>query len=140
MVASAPDVDKGQPVTRVDISDEASLLRRIHPSQIVPDESGQQRVSTAAFTDPELSVDAEPILSAEGLDWRFSLRDHPGHSLVRFPAAVARQAGQVVVNKPVPGNRAHTEVMGKKTGSVKACLRRACEWAHLEQSNNKVSK
>lgn len=135
MVAPAPDAASAHPATRVDIPDEALLLRRIHPSQIVPDEGGQQRVSTAAFTDVELSVDAEPILLADGLDWRFSLRDHPGHSLVRFPASVARQAGQAVEHKPVPGNRAHTEVIGKKTGSVKTCLRKACEWAHLEQSD-----
>jgi hypothetical protein len=135
MVAPPPEIDVGQPITHVDIPDEASLLRRVHPSQIVPDEAGQQRVSTAAFTDPELSVDAEPILSADGLDWRFSLRDHPGHSLVRFPTSIARQAGQAVENKPVPGNRAHTEVIGKKTGLVKTCLRKACEWAHLEQSD-----
>ena len=31
-----------------------------------------------------MSVDVEPLLVAQGLDWRFSLRNHPEHSLVRI--------------------------------------------------------
>jgi hypothetical protein len=123
----------GQPVTRVEIRDEASLLRRVHPIQIVPDQDGQNRVSTAAFTDTEMSVDAEPILLEDGLDWRFSLREHPGHSLVRFAASIARQVGQAVEHKPIEGNRAHTEVIGNKTGAVKKLLRHSSEWVHLVQ-------
>jgi hypothetical protein len=122
---------------QVVIPDEAHLLRRIHPKQIVPDRiSGQPRVSTAAFTDPEMSVDAEPILVEDQLDWRFSLRNHRGYSLVRFTASVARQAGQNVEHKPLPENRAHTEVIGKKTGSVKHRLQNASEWVHLETSRD----
>jgi hypothetical protein len=119
---------------QVVIPDEAHLLRRIHPKQIVPDRlTGQPRVSTAAFTDPEMSVDAEPLLVEDHLDWHFSLRNHPGHSLVRFTASIARQADQKVQHKPVPENRAHTEVIGKKTGSVKNRLQNASEWVHLDK-------
>jgi hypothetical protein len=134
MAASAPEADKDRSAALVCIPDEAPLLRRVHPLQIVPDDSGQQHVSTAAFTDPEMSVDAEPILSEEGLDWHFSLKDHPGHSLVRFTASIAREVGQKVEHKPIPGNRAHTVVIGKKTNLVKKSIRRSCEWVHLERN------
>ena len=128
-----PTVVDAKGSSQVAIPDGAPLLRRIHPTQIVPDRiTGQPRVSTAAFTDLEMSVDAEPLLIEDHLDWRFSLRHHPGYSLVRFTASIARQAGQMVEHKPVQENRAHTEVIGKKTGSVKNCLRNASEWVHLE--------
>jgi hypothetical protein len=117
----------------IQIPDEAPLLRRVHPAQIVPDGiTGKPRVSTAAFTDPEMSVDAEPILIEDGLNWCFSLREHPGHSLVSFAAIVARQVNQAVEHKPKPENRAHTEVIGKKTGAVKEQLRKTCVWVHLQ--------
>lgn len=119
---------------QVVIPDEAELLRRVHPKQIVPDPlTGQPRVSTAAFTDPEMSVDAEPLLAEDKLDWRFSLKDHPGYSLIKFTAFAARQVGQQVVHKPIVGNRAHTEVIGKKTGTVKNHLRDTSKWAYLKR-------
>ncbi len=123
------DVDDGS------IGDEAGLLRRIHPVQVVPDENagGIMRPSSAAFRDPELSVDAEPVLASVGLDWKFSLRNYRGYSLVRFQAGAAREKQLQVVHKPVEGNDAHAEVIGKKTGSVANHLRDHSEWVHLER-------
>jgi hypothetical protein len=98
------------------IGNDAGLLRRIHPSQVVPDGNAgsAMRPSSAAFKDPNLSVDAEPMLIALGLDWKFSLKDNPAYSLVRFPAGAAREKGLAVIHKPIEENDAHTEVVGKK--------------------------
>ena len=121
-----PDADE------ISVEDEAYLFRRIHPEQIVKDQnSGLCRPSSAAFKNPELSVDAEPLLHAQGLDWRSSLRDNRTYSLVRFHAGTAREVGQEVVHKPVEGNEAHCEVIGKKTPSVAKALSAASEWVRI---------
>jgi hypothetical protein len=121
------DVDDGS------IADAADLLRRIRPDQIVDDKNlGARRPSSAAFKDPTMSVDTEPILHQHGLDWTFTLRNHSGYSLVRFKVGVARAETLAVVHKPEPGNPAHTEVIGKKTQGVANRLVAASTWAHLE--------
>lgn len=110
----------------VTILDDAGLLRRVHPTQIVEDKNiNGFRASSGAFKDPEMSVDVEPILAAAGLDWRFSLRNHPGHSLVRLKAGSARALGQAVVHAPEPDNRAHAEVRGKKSSGTANSLLKA---------------
>jgi hypothetical protein len=116
--------------SRVDdgsIPNDAMLLRRIHPNQIVDDKNtGKPRVSSGAFKDLEMSVDVEPILHAMGEDWHFSLRNHPTHSLVRLVASVARENGQAVVYAPIPDeNDAHAEVIGKKSPGIANKLRDA---------------
>jgi hypothetical protein len=117
-----PDVDDGS------INNEAGLLRRIHPEQVVPDKNTQRpRLSSAAFKDDELSVDAEPLLAQAGLDWHFSLRGYLGYSLVRFRAGAARQERLRVVHKPERCNPAHTEVIGKKTQGIANRLRDASD-------------
>jgi hypothetical protein len=122
-----PDVDDGS------IADDAGLLRRIRPDQIVDDKNvGIRRPSSAAFKDPAMSVDAEPILHRQGLDWRFSLRAHSGYSLIRFTAGAARARALAVVHKPEPDNAAHTEVTGKKTQGIANHLVAASTWVHLE--------
>jgi hypothetical protein len=122
-----PDVDDGS------IADDADLLRRIHPEQVVDDKNlGKRRPSSAAFKDPTMSVDAEPILHQYRLDWTFSLRGHSGYSLARFRAGAAREKGLAVIHKPESNNPAHTEVIGKKTGSIAKHLATVSTWAHLE--------
>jgi hypothetical protein len=116
------------------IANDAGLLRRIRPDQVVHDKnSGEKRPSSAAFKDPEMSVDAEPILRANGLDWKFSLGSHPGFSLVRFLAGAARANQLAVVHKPEAGNPAHTEVIGKKTRGIANNLVAVSDWVHLEK-------
>src|SRR5216684_5354467 len=116
------------------IADHESLLRRIRPDQVVDDENlGTSRPSSAAFKDPNLSVDAEHILISNGVDWRFSLQGHSGYSLVKFEAGVARGLKLAVIHKPiVPHNLAHTEVVGKKTQGIANSLVSASQWVHLE--------
>ncbi|MEK7996279.1 MAG: hypothetical protein AAB403_20965 [Planctomycetota bacterium] len=112
------------------IKNEWSLLRRIHPAQIVPDNTGEPRVSSAAFKDVSMSVDVEEMLIANGIDWNFSLKQHPVHSLMRLLAAVPRSLQQAVVAVPIDGNPAHAEVRGDKTNAVARSLSKAAEWVH----------
>jgi hypothetical protein len=121
------------------IPNSANLLRRIHPTQVVIDaNTGSPRPSSAAFKDPNMSVDVEPTLDALGLNWRFSLRSYPGHSLVRFLAADARAQGQAVVPLPIAGeNEAHAQVQGKKTPGIANRLRDASTWVFT--ANESVS-
>jgi hypothetical protein len=115
------------------IPHDAWLLRRIPPYQVVQDKNAELlRPSSAAFKDPALSVDCEAILHQHGQDWRFTLRDHPGFSLVRFRAASARERGLSVVLRPLPDNPAHAEVVGKKTQAIASQLSRISEWVHLD--------
>jgi hypothetical protein len=115
------------------LNDDAALLRRIRPDQIVDDQNtGGRRPSSAPFKDPNLSVDAEPILNSLGRDWTFSLSKHPGYSLVSFAVGVARASQQTVTVIPEADNPAHTEVIGKKTQGVANSLRDASGWVHLE--------
>ena len=121
------EVDNGS------ITDDADLLRRIRPDQIVDDKNtGIRRPSSAAFKDPAMSVDAETILHQHGLEWTFSIRNHPGYSLARFKAGAARAKALAVVHKPEKDNAAHTEVIGKKTQGVANYLVSLSSWAHLE--------
>jgi len=127
MPDAQPAVDDGS------IADDAGLLRRIRPDQIVDDKnSGEKRASSAAFKDPEMSVDAEPILQANGFNWKFCLRNYVGFSLVRFQAGAARAKQLAVVHKPEADNPGHTEVIGKKTHGIANHLRSVSEWVHLE--------
>jgi hypothetical protein len=124
----APDSEDGS------IPDDAGLLRRIapDPNQIIFDKNtGIWRPSSAAFRDHKMSVDVEPVLESNGLDWHFTLREHPGYSLVRFRAQSARQVGLAVVSRPVPNNPAHAEVIGKKSGSIPRHLRESSEWVYI---------
>ena|SRR3569833_4173213 len=110
------------------------LFRRIRPDQIVDDaNSGTRRPSSAGFKDPEMSVDAEVILTNNGLDWNFSLKDYPDYSLVAFPVGAATSLGLDVQSKPIIGvNPAHVEVIGKKTQGIANSLRNASNWVHLK--------
>jgi hypothetical protein len=135
------DVDDGS------IANDACLLRRIRPDQVVDDENlGTRRPSSAAFKDPDLSVDAEPILKANGLDWKFSLQDYPGYSLANVEARHARDKSLAVIPKPLKNNPvlkdnpAHTEVVGKKTQGVARHLAANATWVHLEPKNPQLGQ
>lgn len=122
----ASDIDDGS------VPDDDWLHRRIHPSQVVTDgNTGKLRPSSAAFKDPEMSVDSEYLLHRAGLDWRFSLKDHPEHSLVRFRAGIARKNSLSVVPDPLPRNPAHVMVRGRKSPGTANRLRDASEWVAI---------
>lgn len=109
------------------IPDPSGLLRRIDPVHIVADGKGGRCLSTGAFRDPRVSVDVEPMLWQNGLDWRFSTKDHQGHYLVRLTAVLVRRHGQIVEHKPEITDPAHAEVVGPKSGSVVKAFRDAAE-------------
>jgi hypothetical protein len=113
------------------IVDEDTLLRRIHPSQMVEDKNlGARRPSSGAFTDPELSVDSELLLAKYNLNIAFCLRDFPEYSLARFAAGFARATGMTVTHTPQADNPAHTEVIGKKTKALQRQFAAISVWAH----------
>jgi hypothetical protein len=115
------------------IADAAALLRRIRPEQVVDDfNTGQRRPSSAAFKDPSMSVDVEPILESNGLDWHFSLQGYEGYSLARLQAHHARGKSLAVIHKPLTDNPAHAEVVGRKTQGTARYLAASSTWAHLE--------
>ena len=107
------------------ILDDDDLFRRVSPEQIVADEKseGGFRLSTAAFTPIELSVDvAKETTPAKCLD------TYPEHSLVAFRAGLARSVNQIVTRAPVPDNSAHALVIGRKGAPTKRTLRDGSRW------------
>jgi hypothetical protein len=120
------DMDDGS------IPNDAGLLRRIHPDHVIEDKNlGRRRPMSGAFTDKEMSVDAEPILRQHGLDLSFSLRNWPTFSLARFHAGDARAKGLSVVHDPCPDeqpdNPAHTLVIGTTEATARH-FARTCDW------------
>jgi hypothetical protein len=117
------------PDDKVPIDDDCMLLRRVSPAHVVLDKNtGRRRLSSGAFRDPEMSVDAECILDANGLSWHFSLRYHANHYLVRFATGFARGQLQVVDHNPLDDNPAHTEVKGRKSQPICSAFRDAATW------------
>lgn len=95
------------------IADEEMLARRIHPNHIKPDGT----ISSAAFTDDELSVDRSAYRSTED-----SLRDHPDKGLAHFQAGRVRSEPLLryleLKSDPDFTNPAHALVLGKKTRAI----------------------
>lgn len=108
------------------IANNDELWRRVPPQQLITEDDGSPRASSAAFDDEELSVNV-----AKDTTMDKTLAGHAGFSIVGFPAGLAREHEQRVVRKPLPDNPAHAEVIGRKTGSVKKALYRGSRWVHL---------
>jgi uncharacterized membrane protein len=94
---------------RSKVARDEHLWRRIHPSHFV---EAQNRVSTAAFKDPNMSVDIARLQ----VDKRITLQG--GVGLASFTAAVAYDNGQTVVADPQEDNHAHAVVIGRKSRKV----------------------
>lgn len=108
------------------VPDGARLWRRITRDQVVRDEnSGAQRISSAAFTDPEMSVSLADTMEADGRTWRDALSGYAGYGLVEFSAADVRKLGLDVHRDPLPEEPAHALVTGRKGKPVKKGLVRA---------------
>lgn len=104
------------PTERVDdpaIRDDEILWRLVHPSQIKVDpETGNRIPSCGAFhPSDEMSVHRASLTTSE-----IVLANYPQHSLVEFPAGVARSVECIVVSDPLPDNPAHALVCGKSSG------------------------
>jgi hypothetical protein len=103
-----------------EVPDPANLFRNVPAVQYDAENS---RASSAAFNDPEMSVNWDKYATPEQ-------HARPNtECVVAINCGVCRATGQMVQHAPVePGqqfgpNQAHTEIRGKKTGSVKNKLR-----------------
>lgn len=105
-----------------DIAPTDLLWRRLHPAHVVPDTvNGGERISSAAFTDPELSVDLARLV--ENGDFHVTMQG--GAGVAQFPASAALDKKLPVEHAPLPDNHAHTHVLGKKTASIQRHLARS---------------
>ena len=115
------------------VPDDSCVLRRITSVYLRLDPgTGRRRLTSGAFKDREMSVDAEALMAADAVDWNFSLRKWPDAFLVRLNAAFLRQKSQIIEHKPKPteqpDNPYHCEVIGTKNGSTASAIRDAAEW------------
>jgi hypothetical protein len=104
------------------------LLRRVHPTHVVPDQNGGFRLSSAAFNDRELSVDIASTLSQLNRPYESCLHGYDGYGLIWFSAQSARANQQVVCRDPLPDNPAHGIVYGHKPTSVRRRLAALSTW------------
>ena len=101
------------------------FLRRVHPTQLNPDGS----VSTAAFTDYSMSVNWAKLSSVDE-----TLRGWDGYGVVSITAGLCWRLEQQIGYTPVeespdiPVNRAHCEVIGKKTQRVRKEFKNGAKW------------
>jgi len=102
------------------LEDDAELYRRVRPTKLLTTKTWGNVDHLPRHSRSELSVDAEPVLRSAGLDWHFSLSNHPGFSL----QALRRSRSDLKPHrgtKPETDNPAHTEVTGKKTQGQPTC-------------------
>lgn len=102
------------------IPDEDLLYRRIPPQHYVKEED---RVSSAAFRDPNLSVDWSRHITPEQ-----SVKGFPNNHLAALIAKIPRALGQEVYHTPSLRNYAHSSIVGQKSTSVARKLANSCSW------------
>ena len=102
-----------------DVADDEVLHRRIHPLQVRPDGSP----CSAAFTDPEMSVDRARYRQVEE-----TLNGHPGYGAAGLIAGFVRSLSQEVRAVPELLNKGHALVVGKKSKSTRRKLAGAATW------------
>lgn len=103
-------------------------------------DSGSKVLSSQAFSDPygEVSVDRSSLISPEGC---LALGDVRHLGVVAVTAGQARQLQQIVVWDPIPENRAHALICGKRqeTGSARKRiakkLAKTARWVYPEDRN-----
>jgi|ERR1039457_2260803 hypothetical protein len=105
------------------------LFRRIPRSWVNWDEHGNPAISSAAFKDPELSVNLESVMVRDGRPPTDAIRNNAGHGLAAITAAHARSLNQAVARDPQPEEPAHGVVYGqKKRAGVGGKLRDGAVW------------
>lgn len=116
------------------ISNDAWLLRRIHPSAHLvasQTEPGRRRLSSAAFHDSKDGTGTSFYVASEITKLRGSetkvLDGYPDHFLVRIKAGRLRELGMKLVRK-AGDNTGHIYVEGKKKRKVCSAIRDSCEW------------
>ena len=110
-------------MTEEPVASDEILWRRIHRSYFQ-----QGRVISAAFKDPEMSVDIASLqqdMSATMIDTSV------GVSAISCSDAEAE--GQTVVRAPIEGNDAHALVLGEKPTPVARALRDVSKFTHRDE-------
>jgi hypothetical protein len=104
------------------ISTDDFLYRRIHPDW----QKGPTEISTAAFSNEELSVDLASLTSPEKTLRRGK---KPDEGIAKIPVAIMSglKVPQEVRHSPIILNWAHTLVIGRKPQSVKKQMREKAE-------------
>jgi len=105
----------------LDIEDGDHLYRRIHPLQVK-----DGRPTSAAFKDPELSVDLARLTTLQQ-----SLAAYPTYGLASITAGHARSLEQEVFHDPLESNPAHALVKGTKPPRTARGLARSATWVQL---------
>lgn len=98
------------------------LWRRIHKDHFV-----DGRITTAAFKDPEMSVDIAQLR----VDVSLTLAD--GAGVASFSSKVAYDNGQTVYSNPLEDNQAHALVIGNKPRSVRRKFCNSSVYASREE-------
>jgi hypothetical protein len=114
-----------------EIPDTANLFRKIHASQYNRE---MGKVSSAAFKDPEMSVNWEKYRTA------IASTDQNSVAVVALVAKDCRELNQTVKHTPIEAgqlfgpNQAHAEVLGKKTQATSQKLRDKAKTVWLKES------
>ncbi len=98
------------------------LLRWLHPGQFNWEEN---RPTSAAFKDPEMSVD---ILCLTTIEESYIRAKKIGkNAVVSIQAQWIIEKGLEVCHEPIEGNYAHALILGKKSNSIAKFLANNCE-------------
>ena len=113
------------------------LFRRIPPTWVNWSEDGNPTISSAAFKEPELSVNLESVMARDCRPPADAVRNYPGYGLAAITAAHARSLNQKVARDPVPEEPAHGIVYGqKKHGCIGGKLRDGAVWVVVPSPAN----
>jgi tRNA(Leu) C34 or U34 (ribose-2'-O)-methylase TrmL len=115
----------------LEIQPDDRLLRWLHPGQFDWEEN---RATSAAFKDPQMSVD---ILSMTTVDESYQRAQKQGkNAVVSFTYQQVKDLELEVKHDPVDGNNAHALVLGNKTKSIAKKLAQACKVEIYPPENN----
>jgi hypothetical protein len=105
------------------------LFRRIPRTWVNWDEHGNAAIPSAAFKEPELSVNLESVMVRDQRPPADAIRNYAGYGLAAITAAHARSLNQAVARDPQPEEPAHGVVYGqKKRSGVGGKLRDGATW------------
>ena len=114
------------------INDDEILHRRVHYKQVKPGGAVSSaafkgewhfQISSAAFKDPDLSVDRACLRSAPETQMNSEI-----HGVAQICAGFPRGLGLQVNHDPQPENLAHALILGKKTDTIARTLAREAKW------------
>jgi tRNA(Leu) C34 or U34 (ribose-2'-O)-methylase TrmL len=115
----------------LEIQPDDRLLRWLHPGQF---DWKENRATSAAFKDPQMSVD---ILSMTTVDESYQRAQKQGkNAVVSFTYQQVKDLELEVKHDPVDGNNAHALVLGNKTKSIAKKLAQACKVEIYPPENN----